>query len=88
MTTTIRIASPIGSAAGQLGTGIGVSGGSAGGDIAVFPGLDENNDFVSDFNQNQNSRPAFSEPFLRYAVDPPEFLFGMDMNNNTLIDRF
>lgn len=27
-------------------------------------------------------------PFLRYAVDPPEFLFGMDMNNNTLIDRF
>ena len=74
--------------AGQLGTGIGVSGGSAGGDIEVFPGLDENNDFVSDFNQNQNSRPDYSEPFLRYAVDPPEFLFGMDMNNNTLIDRF
>ena len=74
--------------AGQLGTGIGVSGGSAGGDIEVFPGLDENNDFVSDFNQNQNSRPDYTEPFLRYAVDPPEFLFGMDMNNNTLIDRF
>ena len=74
--------------AGQLGTGIGVSGGSAGGDTEVFPGLDENNDFVSDFNQNQNSRPDYSEPFLRYAVDPPEFLFGMDMNNNTLIDRF
>ena len=59
-----------------------------GADNSVFPGLDENNDFVSDFNQNANSRPDYAEPFLRYAVDPPEFLFGMDMNNNTLIDRF
>jgi len=74
--------------AGQLGIGLGVSGGSVGRDIEVFPGLDENNDFVSDFNQNQNSRPDYYEPFLRYSVDPPEFLFGMDMNNNTLIDRF
>ena len=62
--------------------------GGAGADNNVFPGLDENNDFVSDFNQNANARPDYAEPFLRYAVDPPEFLFGMDMNNNTLIDRF
>ena len=62
--------------------------GGAGADNNVFPGLDENNDFVSDFNQNANSRPDYAEPFLRYAVDPPEFLFGMDLNNNTLIDRF
>ncbi|MBI4529921.1 MAG: hypothetical protein HY709_00210, partial [Candidatus Latescibacteria bacterium] len=54
----------------------------------VFPGLDENNDFISDFNQNQNLRPDYDEPFLRYDVDPPEFLFGMDMNHNTIIDRF
>ena len=54
----------------------------------VFPGLDENNDFISDFNQNDNLRPDYDEPFLRYRVDPPEFLFGMDMNNNTVIDRF
>ncbi len=74
--------------AGQFGTGIGASGGSVGADLAVFPGLDENNDFVSDFNQNRNSRPDYDEPFLRYEVDPPAFLFGMDMNNNTLIDRF
>ena len=73
---------------GQLGTAIGASAGSTGEDIEVFPGLDENNDFVSDFNQNRNNRPDFSEPFLRYQVDPPEFLFGMDMNNNTIIDRF
>ena len=54
----------------------------------VFPGLDENNDFISDFNQNQNLRPDYDEPFLRYNVDPPEFLFGMDMDHNTVIDRF
>ena len=57
-------------------------------DLEVFPGLDQNNDFISDFNQNQNELPDYAEPFLRYAVDPPEFLFGMDMNNNTIIDRF
>ena len=62
--------------------------GGAGADREVFPGLDENNDFVSDFNQNQNARPDYAEPFLRYEVDPPEFLYGMDMNNNSLIDRF
>ena len=57
-------------------------------DREVFPGLDENNDLVSDFNQNDNLVPDYEEPFLQYHVDPPEFLFGMDMNNNTVIDRF
>ncbi len=62
-------------------------------DNAVFPGLDENNDFISDFNQNdtrdrENFVPDYEEPFLRYAVDRPEFLFGIDMNNNGWIDRF
>lgn len=57
-------------------------------DTAVFPGLDENNDLISDFNQNDNLWPDYAEPFLKYNVDPPEFLFGMDMNNNTVIDRF
>ena len=57
-------------------------------DPAVFPGLDENNDDVSDFNQNDNQQPDYEEPFLKYDVDPPEFLFGTDMNNNTVIDRF
>ncbi|MCC7262027.1 MAG: hypothetical protein IT369_05810 [Candidatus Latescibacteria bacterium] len=54
----------------------------------VFPGLDENNDDISDFNQNRNNMPDYTEPFLRYEVDPPAFLFGMDMNNNSVIDRF
>jgi hypothetical protein len=57
-------------------------------DNAVFPGIDENNDDLSDFNRNFNREPDYAEPFLRYEVDPPEFLFGMDMNNNTVIDRF
>jgi len=62
-------------------------------DRLIFPGWDENNDFISDFNQNDNSAvsntvPDYEEPFLRYAVDRPEFLFGIDLNNNNWIDRF
>ena len=57
-------------------------------DLAVFPGYDENNDLVSDFNQNDNEQPDYLEPFIRYNVDPLDFLYGTDMNNNTIIDRF
>jgi len=57
-------------------------------DNAVFPGIDENNDDISDFNRNFNSQPDYTEPFIRFDVDPPEFLFGMDMNSNGVIDRF
>ena len=62
-------------------------------DLDVFPGWDENNDFISDFNQNDNravpnALPDYEEPFLRYDVDRPEYLFGIDLNNNGWIDRF
>ena len=62
-------------------------------DRLVFPGWDENNDFISDFNQNDNTSvpniiPDYEEPFLRHHVDRPEFLFGIDLNNNGWIDRF
>ncbi len=62
-------------------------------DQQVFPGWDENNDFISDFNQNDNTAvpniiPDYEEPFLRHQVDRPEFLFGIDLNNNGWIDRF
>ena len=65
----------------------------SGPDFSVFPGWDENNDFVSDFNQNDtrsisNRIPDYEEPFLRYEVDRPEFLYGIDLNNNDWIDRF
>ena len=67
--------------------------GQGGPDPIVFPGWDENNDFVSDFNQNDNISlsnriPDYEEPFFRYNVDRPEFLFGIDLNNNNWIDRF
>ncbi len=62
-------------------------------DRRIFPGWDENNDFVPDFNQNDNKTisnrlPDYEEPFLRYNVDRPEYLFGIDLNNNDWIDRF
>ena len=62
-------------------------------DTNVFPGWDENNDFISDFNQNDNNSventiPDYEEPFLRHDVDRPEFLFGIDLNNNGWVDRF
>ena len=57
-------------------------------DPQVFPGYDENSDFISDFNQNENAQPDYDEPFVRYSVDSPEFLFGVDINNNGIIDRF
>lgn len=62
-------------------------------DRLIFPGWDENYDFISDFNQNDNATitnliPDYEEPFLRYAVDRPEYLFGIDLNNNGWIDRF
>ena len=62
-------------------------------DVEVFPGYDENLDFISDFNQNDsedlpNLVPDYDEPFLRYGTDRPEYLFGLDMNNNIWVDRF
>ncbi|NKB69602.1 MAG: hypothetical protein GKR89_21235 [Candidatus Latescibacteria bacterium] len=62
-------------------------------DREIFPGWDENNDFISDFNQNDNEAspnllPDYEEPFLRFHVDRPEFLYGVDMNHNRWVDRF
>ncbi len=63
------------------------------GDVRIFPGWDENNDLISDFNQNDsenspNRIPDYEEPFLRFHSDRPEFLYGVDMNHNGWIDRF
>ncbi len=63
------------------------------GDLQVFPGWDQNNDFVPDFNQNDtfvrsNVEPDYEEAFLRFHVDRPEFLFGVDMNNNFWVDQY
>ena len=62
-------------------------------DPEVFPGYDENRDFIPDFNQNTtperpNFFPDYDEPFLRFRSDRPQFLFGMDLNNNGWVERF
>ncbi len=62
-------------------------------DREIFPGMDTNRDFIHDLNQNDNIHrpnriPDYEEPFLRFNSDRAEFLYGVDMNNNTVIDRF
>ena len=54
----------------------------------AWPGYDENQDFRNDYDQNANRVPDYQEPFLRWATDRPEFLFGMDLNHNGWADRF
>ena len=53
----------------------------------VFPGLDADLDGRPDVNQNNNSLPDYFEPFLLYYVDPDDYAYGDDMNNNGVIDR-
>jgi hypothetical protein len=55
-------------------------------DRAVFPAQDANNDGVPDINRNLNELPDYLEPFLMYDVDPSEFDWGLDLNNNGEID--
>ena len=67
--------------------------GEGGVDYRVFPGWDLNNDFIPDYNQNDNrirpnTVPDYEEPFLRFGSDRPEFLLGVDMNHNFWVDRF
>ena len=53
----------------------------------VFPGLDADLDGRPDINQNNNSLPDYLEPFLLYYVDPDDYAYGDDMNNNGVIDH-
>ena len=48
----------------------------------TFPGQDVDNDGITDTNRNLNSLPDYKEPFLMYDVDPNDFVYGMDRNNN------
>lgn len=52
----------------------------------VFPGMDEDMDGRPDVNRNENDIPDYLEPFLLYDVNPQEFDYGEDMNNNGIID--
>ncbi len=60
--------------------------GGAAKEAGVFPGLDADNDNIPDNDRNANGVPDFEEPFLLYHSDPQEFVYGLDMNNNGVID--
>ncbi len=53
----------------------------------VFPGVDGDQDGTPDTNRNRNAVPDYFEPFLLYDVDPDDFAFGDDLNNNGVIDE-
>ncbi len=53
---------------------------------SVYPGLDENLDNIPDVDRNENFVPDWDEAFLTYDVDPPEFVYGIDFNNNGMPD--
>ena len=53
---------------------------------SVYPGLDANFDNIPDLDRNENFKMDWEEPFLMFAADPPEFVYGIDFNNNGLPD--
>ena len=61
--------------------------GAAPGDLSVFPGQDADNDGIPDTNRNLNQLPDYLEPFLLYEVDPDEYVYGLDFNNNDVVDE-
>ena len=52
----------------------------------VYPGLDENVDNIADVDRNENFVVDWEEPFLTYDSEPPEFVYGIDFNNNDVPD--
>ena len=52
----------------------------------VFPGKDEDGDGIPDNNRNSNELPDYFEPFLMYDVEPDEYDYGPDLNQNHVID--
>jgi hypothetical protein len=52
----------------------------------TYPGLDENADSIIDPDRNENFIPDWEEPFTTYESDPPNFVYGIDFNNNEIPD--
>ena len=52
----------------------------------VYPGLDMDGDFILDHDRNRNGVEDYLEPFFGYDSDPPEFVYGFDLNNNLVPD--
>lgn len=53
---------------------------------SVYPGLDYNSDNIPDPDRNENFIPDWEEAFLTYASEPPDFVYGIDLNNNNVPD--
>jgi hypothetical protein len=52
----------------------------------IFPGLDLDQDGRPETNKNNNGIPDYLEPFLLFSVNPEEYDYGDDLNNNGVID--
>ena len=52
----------------------------------MYPGLDMDGDLVLDYDKNRNAVEDWREPFLAFDADPPEFVYGIDFNNNLVPD--
>jgi len=52
----------------------------------IYPGLDKNGNSRPDTNENGNLIPDYMEPFFLFNVDPDEWDYGDDFNQNGVID--
>jgi hypothetical protein len=52
----------------------------------TYPGLDMDRDFLFDTDVNRNAVADWFEPLFAYEVDPPEFTYDIDFNNNSVPD--
>jgi hypothetical protein len=52
----------------------------------VFPGNDNDFDGIPDNNKNYNNISDYNEPFLMFDIDPDDYVFGDDFNNNGIPD--
>jgi len=52
----------------------------------VFPGLDVDGDNTPDTDRNRNGVADWTEPFLMFDAEPPDFVYGIDLNNNGIPD--
>ena len=53
----------------------------------VFLDQDEDRDGWPDVNRNVNDLPDYLEPFLMYDVEPTDYVYGLDRNNNDEPDK-
>ncbi len=53
----------------------------------TFLGQDEDSDGIVDTDRNFNGIPDYDETFLMYSVEPNEYVYGLDRNNNDEPDQ-